>query len=87
MKFTSALKRFFPTLAEEKVNAGSVREALEQIEIKYPGITQYLTNESGALRKHVNIFVRGELIQDRDGLLDAVRPDDESLIFQALSGG
>jgi hypothetical protein len=35
----------------------------------------------------VNVFVNATMIADRDGLSDAVRPDDEVFVFQALSGG
>ncbi len=87
VRFTSALKRFFPTLTEGPVQGHTVREALENIERTYPGILNYLVDENGELRKHVNIFLRGELIQDRTTLNDLVSPEDELLIFQALSGG
>ena len=36
---------------------------------------------------HMNIFVKGELIEDRETLKDCLGSDDEILIFQALSGG
>lgn len=87
VRFTSALKRFFPTLAEGQVQGHTVREALENIERTYPGILNYLVDENGELRKHVNIFLKGELIRDRTTLKDVVKPEDELLIFQALSGG
>jgi len=44
-------------------------------------------DEKGAIRKHLNIFVRGELIEDRQTLKDRLEQEDEILIFQALSGG
>ena len=87
IKFTSALKRFFPSLTELDVPAKTVKETLDQLERTHPGILTYLTEENGQLRKHVNIFVRGELIQDRITLNDAVNNQDELIIFQALSGG
>ncbi|MBT8472551.1 MAG: MoaD/ThiS family protein, partial [Marinicaulis sp.] len=38
-------------------------------------------------RKHVNIFINDEMVSDRVKLSDAVAPDDEIFVFQALSGG
>jgi hypothetical protein len=35
----------------------------------------------------VNVFVNSQMIADRQGLSDAVGPDDEVFVFQALSGG
>jgi molybdopterin converting factor small subunit len=60
---------------------------LDNIEAKYPGINTYLREETGALRKHINIFVDQSLIQDRIQLQDALEEKQEVLIFQALSGG
>ncbi|MBK5279736.1 MAG: MoaD/ThiS family protein [Bacteroidia bacterium] len=87
VKFTSALKRFFPTLAETEIAGDTVKETLCNIEKTYPGILNYLIEDNGRLRKHVNIFLKGELIKDRETLNDAVNSRDELLIFQALSGG
>ena len=87
VKFTSALKRFFPSLTELDIPGDSVKEALYNIEQQHPGMLNYLTEDNGQLRKHVNIFLKGELIKDRVTLNDPVNARDELLIFQALSGG
>ena len=87
IRFTSALKRFYPDLKEESVDGGKVSEVLEKIGQKYPGILGYLLEEDGSLRKHVNIFIKDELIQDRLQLSDEVAEGDEILVYQALSGG
>jgi molybdopterin synthase sulfur carrier subunit len=87
VKFTSALKRFFPALTEGYVHGTTVRETLLNIEKTYPGILGYLIEDNGELRRHVNIFVKGELIRDRATLNDQVGAQDELIIFQALSGG
>ncbi len=87
IKFTSALKRFFPTLTELETEGGTVREVLMNIEKLYPGISNYLVQDDGSLRKHVNIFLQGNLIENRQTLSDVVKQTDELLIFQALSGG
>lgn len=87
VKFTSALKRFFPTLEETVVEASSVHEVINVLEQKHPGLSTYLVDDTGKLRQHVNVFIKNELIRDRDKLSDAVQKNDEVLIFQALSGG
>lgn len=87
VRFTAALKRFYPDLKEEIVNDKSVAEVLRSIDKRYPGIIDYLLEEDGSLRKHVNIFIKDELIKDREQLSDLVNEEDELLIYQALSGG
>lgn len=87
VKFTSALKRFFPELSELEIPVDTIRHALSEIEKIHPGIQSYIVDDNGALRQHVNIYIDGELIQDRKMLSDKVSAQNEVYIFQALSGG
>lgn len=47
----------------------------------------YVIDERGALRRHINIFIDNEPILDRQTLRDAVGPEAEVCVMQALSGG
>ena len=87
VSFTTALKRFFPDLNKKSFSGENVAEVLAEVEKEFPGIREYLLDEQGELRKHINIFLRGELIADRIELSDSVGEQDEVLVFQALSGG
>jgi molybdopterin converting factor small subunit len=87
VKFTSALKQFFPDLSEQELESTSIKEIITSIESIYPGMQDYLLEEDGSLKKHVNIFVRDEMMVDRHRLSDTLTDGDEVLIFQALSGG
>lgn len=87
VKFTYALKRFFPNLKETPVQSNNLPELMDVLEKKYPGFRSYILDERGRLRKHVNIFVDNELIHDREALSDQVKEDSEVYIMQALSGG
>ncbi|MBI1193750.1 MAG: molybdenum cofactor biosynthesis protein MoaD [Bacteroidetes bacterium] len=87
IRFTSALSRFFPDLGQTALPGSTVAELLQGAETQFPGLRRYLLDDQGALRQHVNIFVNGERIQDRDRLSDALAERDEVFILQALSGG
>ncbi len=87
VSFTNNLKRFYPDLATLNVDSRSIPEILEQIDSRHPGIKDYILDEQGRLRKHVNIFIGNDLIRDRDNLSDIVDDKDEIYIMQALSGG
>lgn len=87
VKFTSNLLRFFPSLTSQSFKAESIKELIEALESRYPGLASYLIEEKGNLRAHVNIFIGSELIKDRVGLSDVIRPEDEVYIMQAISGG
>lgn len=85
---TRHLQRFFPTLkVVEEIPGGTVRELLDELERRFPGFAAYIVDETGRLRRHVNIFVREEPIFDRDALADEVAIGDRVHILQALSGG
>ncbi len=85
--FTRHLQRFFPALEEGEVPGTTVREVIDALERRHPGFASYITDETGRLRRHVNIFVGEEPIYDRERLGDAVAPDARVFILQALSGG
>jgi sulfur-carrier protein len=88
VSFTRHLQTFFPTLQMgEEVPGATVREVIAELETRYPGFALYVGDETGRLRRHVNVFVGEEPICDRDSLSDAVSPGDELFILQALSGG
>jgi len=87
VKFTRALKRFYPSLDTVELEGGDVKTIVDAINIQYVGLKDYIVDEQGILRKHVNIFVDGEMIQDREELSDRLSPNSEVYIMQALSGG
>ena len=87
VKFTYALKRFYPELDEMQVTGTTVAEVLESIGKTYPKLPSYIIDEHGMLRKHVNIFIGNKMITDRKHLCDTIKEDDEMYIMQALSGG
>jgi hypothetical protein len=88
VKFTSHLYRYFPDLSElDTVPGDTVAEVVVQLNRQFPGLGDYIVDERGALRKHVNIFIGEEMIHDRTYLKDTVTPDSQVFVFQALSGG
>ena len=87
VKFTPNLKRFFPDLCECSVEAGTVAEIVAAVDQRWRGLGDYIVDEQGVLRKHVNIFVGDELLHDKQTLSDRVSADTRIYIVQALSGG
>lgn len=86
---TAHLFRFFPALADREltVPAGSVADVLRAVDEIAPGFCDYVLDERGALRRHVNLSVNNALVVDRQTLSDQVADDATVYIFQALSGG
>jgi len=84
--FTHALQRHLPCPPAEAAGR-TVRELLDQVFADNPQARGYVLDEQGALRKHMIIFIGGTQISDRTNLSDAVAPDAEVYVMQALSGG
>ena len=87
VKFTYALTRFFTGLKDTPATGDTLKEVLKEIERSYPGIRSYILDDQGSLRRHVNIFIDGALINDRVALTDRFTDKSEIYIIQALSGG
>jgi sulfur-carrier protein len=85
--FTSHLRVFFPALGDGEVSGSTVREVIDELERRHPGLASYIVDDTGRLRRHVNIFVGEEPIRDRGKLADALQAEDRVFILQALSGG
>jgi molybdopterin synthase sulfur carrier subunit len=73
--------------AELQVPASSVRSLLEELERRHPSLHQSVCDETGAVRRHVNLFVNASHVRDREGLDTALEPGDSVTILPAVSGG
>ncbi len=70
-----------------RVGGATVRESLEEVFLANPRLRGYVLDDQNRLRKHVVIFVDGQIVGDRERLTDPVRPASELFVMQALSGG
>ena len=87
VKFTPNLQRFFPDLCECSIEAATVADIVSAVDQRWRGLGDYIIDEQGALRKHVNIFIGDQLLHDKQTLSDRVSADTSIFIVQALSGG
>ncbi len=86
LAFTPNLARLV-SVPEGAFAGGTVREVLEAAFATRPDVRGYVLDDQGALRKHVMVFVNGEQVNDRIRLDDAVEPEGDVFVMQALSGG
>ena len=87
VSFTSNLKRFFPDLKETTVRNRVISDIVEEVNEIYPGIKDYIVDDQGSLRKHVNVFIGNEMIADKQKLTDKAEDSSSVYFMQALSGG
>ena len=65
----------------------SVREAFEALFARHPVLRGYVLDEQGRIRRHVAVFVGGSALPHASDLSEALAPNAEVHILQALSGG
>jgi molybdopterin converting factor small subunit len=83
VRLRGPLKRLAGDRAEHAIDGGSVGELLSEIERAHPAARGWILDERGLLRRHVNVFVNGEL----GGQETAVGADDRVDVLPAISGG
>lgn len=84
--FTANIQRHV-ACPETTVSGRTVREVLDNVFAANPAARSYVLDDQAALRRHMSIFLDGELIRDRAGLSDPVGETSTVYVFQALSGG
>jgi hypothetical protein len=84
--FTQQLRRFTET-PEVQAAAPTLHGALEAAFAVNPRLRGYVLDDQGHLRANVVVFVDGQRSRDRIGQGDALQPDSQVYVLQALSGG
>jgi molybdopterin synthase sulfur carrier subunit len=70
-----------------EVTATTVGGAIAELQSRYPGIKERLTDEAGAVRRFVNVYVNEEDIRFLQNQETALRDGDEISIIPAIAGG
>ena len=65
----------------------ALRQRVEDLERKHPGIRERLCDEQGRVRRFVNIYVNGDDIRFLSSLETPVKDGDEVSIVPAIAGG
>ncbi len=69
------------------LSATTVRAVLEALERQHPELHRSICDETGRVRRHVNVFVNQNHMCDRNGLDTPLVSGDEVTILPAVSGG
>jgi molybdopterin synthase sulfur carrier subunit len=72
---------------EVEVSAGSIIDLIDNLNAAHPGIKARLCDESGELRRFVNIYVNEEDIRFLKGKDTSLNAGDEVSIVPAIAGG
>ena len=73
--------------AQVEAKGDSVDQVLADLERQFPGLKERLVDESGELRRFINIYVNEEDIRFLEGKKTALKETDVVSIVPAIAGG
>lgn len=84
VRLPAVLTNLFPDAPRSvEMQAASVREMVDQLNHRWPGMRDRICDTRPAIRKHMNVFLDGR----RLGLDDSLEPGAEVFVLTAISGG
>jgi molybdopterin converting factor small subunit len=73
--------------AQLSISARTVRAALADLERSQSALYRNVCDETGTVRRHLNVFVNSDNVRDLDGIDTTLAPGDVVTILPAVSGG
>jgi sulfur-carrier protein len=83
VRLRGPLKRLAGDRAEHPLTGATVEELLRALEQAHPAVAGWILDERGAIRRHINVYVNGELGSRETTVGDGDRID----VLPAISGG
>jgi len=87
IKIPASLRKFAGGNEKVAVEAGDVRQALDALEAAHPGIKAKLCDDSGNVRRFINIYADDEDIRFLDNMDTELDAGTELQIIPAIAGG
>lgn len=72
---------------EVEASGSTLRDVLNDLEARHPGLAARILDDEGRLRRFVNVYVEEEDVRFQDGLATAVTDGALVSIIPAVSGG
>ena len=87
IRIPSPLRKLTNDAEIVNAEAASLAEALDVLDGEYPGIKERICDETGQIRRFVNVYVNGEDVRFLDNLGTPLKTSDEVSIVPAVAGG
>jgi molybdopterin synthase sulfur carrier subunit len=81
------LRAYCAGATELSISAQTVRAALEDLERSQSALYRNVCDETGTVRRHLNIFVNSDNVRDLNGIDTPLTRGDVITILPAVSGG
>ena len=87
IRIPTPLRKFTNDQADVEIEGGTVGALIENLDAQYTGIKERIMDESGAIRRFVNVYVNEEDIRFLDGRDTPLKDGDQVTIVPAIAGG
>ena len=87
VRIPTTLRPLTAGVATVSASGATVADVLDNLEARYPGLRERVVDESGALRRFVNVFMDDEDVRFLDGPGTEVPEGSTVAIVPAVAGG
>jgi sulfur-carrier protein len=87
VRIPTPLRKLTDGAAQVTADGDDLRTVLANVDAQHPGFGERVLDDSGQLRRFVNVFVRDEDVRFQDGLDTKLQDDDVVSIVPAVAGG
>ncbi len=87
VRVPTPLQKLTKDQAEVKVSSGNIRELIEDLEKRFPGIKERICDQTGKIRRFINIYVNEEDVRFLQQEETPLKDGDEISIIPAIAGG
>jgi molybdopterin synthase sulfur carrier subunit len=87
VRIPSPLRRYTNGQSKAQTNGANITEVIDNLESQYPGVKTRLCDDSGQIKRYVNVFLNDKEIRTLQGANTPVADTDEVSIVPAMAGG
>ena len=87
VRIPTPLRRLTGNQAKVQVAGDTVTDLVNKLDTAYPGMKDRLVDETGDIKRFINIFVNGDEIRTLQGAATPLNDADEVSIIPAMAGG
>ncbi|ADB30329.1 thiamineS protein [Kribbella flavida DSM 17836] len=87
VRVPTILRPYTQGASEVSVEGGTLNEVLESLDASYPGIKGRVLDDSGELRRFVNVYVDNDDVRFAEGLQTTIKDGGQVSIIPAVAGG
>jgi molybdopterin converting factor small subunit len=87
VRVPTILRPYTKGVSEVSAEGATLTEVLDSLDTSYPGIKGRVLDESGELRRFVNVYVDDDDVRFAEGLQTAIKDGGQVSIIPAVAGG